>query len=180
MSKILFLCCVLSLTLQAQTVTVTATPASLSLPASLAVTNGFVDSAALNGVTVTVAGFPAPMIYVSQGQVTVQVPYEALTGTGKQLTLTNGANPTVGALVTINSTSPGIFTANGSGLGQAAALNVNSTTGLLSLNGSANMAKIGDTVVLYLTGEGDYNPTPFVGVQIVVTSFPRLSLRFHR
>ena len=41
------------------------------------------------------------MIYVSQGQVTVQVPYEAATGTGKQVALTNGANPTVGALVTM-------------------------------------------------------------------------------
>ena len=40
--------------------------------------------------------------------------------------------------------------------GQAAALNYNASTGAYTVNAAANPAKLGDTVLLYLTGEGDY------------------------
>jgi uncharacterized protein (TIGR03437 family) len=131
-------------------------------PASMVITAGYVSTAPLSGVSVTVDGKAAPLIYVSQGQVTVQVPYEVATGANKQVSLTNGANPPATATVTIAASQPGIYTADGSGSGQAAALNLN-TAGQLLLNGGTNLAKIGDTVVLYLTGEGNYIAAPLSG-----------------
>ena len=124
-------------------------------PASMTITNGFVDTT-LSGVTVTVDGQAAPLIYVSQNQITMQVPYEATSGAGKQVVVTNGTSTPANAAVTIAGNAPGIFTADGSGTGQAAALNYNATTQQYTLNSGSNTAKIGDTVVLYLTGEGDY------------------------
>ena len=124
--------------------------------ASMSVTNGSVDTS-LSGVSVTVDGQPAPIIYASQNQLSVQVPYEVTTGANKQVIATNGSNSPANAVVTIAATVPGIFTADGSGTGQAAALNYNATSNSYTLNSSSNPAKIGDTVLLYLTGEGNYN-----------------------
>jgi uncharacterized protein (TIGR03437 family) len=133
-----------------------------STPASLTIANGYVDTT-LSGVTVTVDGKAAPLIFVSQNQISIQVPYEATAGNGKVVVVTNGANPAANGTVVIAATAPGIFTADGSGTGQAAALNYNATTMLYSLNSSTNTARIGDTVILYLTGEGNYNATPLAG-----------------
>jgi len=112
---------------------------------------------------VTVDGKAAPLIYVSQNQISIQVPYEVSAGIGKAVVVTNGANPAANGIVTIAAAAPGVFTADGSGAGQAAALNYNATTMLYSLNSGTNTARIGDTVILYLTGEGNYNATPLAG-----------------
>jgi len=45
-------------------------------------------------------------------------------------------------------------------MGQAAALNYSAATSQYSFNSGTTPAKIGDTVLLYLTGEGDYNAKP--------------------
>ncbi len=142
-------------------VTIFGTNIGPATPASMTITAGFVDKT-LGGVSVKVDGKDAPMVYVSGSQVTIQIPYEATTGSGKTVVLTNGA-ATANSTVTIAATSPGIFTADGSGSGEAAALNFNSTTSVYTLNTTANPAKIGDTVLIYLTGEGDYNSTPLSG-----------------
>ncbi len=127
-------------------------------PASMTVTSGYVDTT-LSGVSVTVDGKDAPLIYVSLNQVTIQVPYEVGIGAGKAVVVTN-AGASANTTVTIAATAPGIFTADGSGSGAAAALNYNASTHVYTLNTTANPAKIGDTVLLYLTGEGDFNATP--------------------
>jgi uncharacterized protein (TIGR03437 family) len=135
------------------------TPALMSITAG-----GFVDTASASGVSATVDGKPAPLIYVSETQISVQIPYEVAIGAGKVVLVTNGANPAVTATVTTAATAPGLFTADGSGTGQAAALNYGATTMLYTLNSSTNLAKIGDTVILYLTGEGIYDTlSPLLG-----------------
>ena len=134
------------------------TPAAMSITAG-----GFVDTVSASGVAVTVDGTPAPLIYVSETQINVQVPYEAAIGTQKVVSVTNGANPPVTATVTVAATAPGLFTADGSGSGQVAALNYNATTKAYTFNNSTTLAKIGDTVVLYLTGEGIYDSAPLLG-----------------
>ena len=126
-----------------------------NIPASMTTTNGFVD-VSLAGVSVTVDGQAAPMLYVSLNQVTLQIPYEVTQGTGKAVVLTNGTSQT-NATITMAPTAPGLFTADGSGARQVAALNFNSTTGY-TLNATATPVKLGDIIVIYLTGEGDYNP----------------------
>jgi len=133
-------------------------------PAAMSITPcGFVDTVSASGVAVTVDGTAAPLIYVSETQINVQVPYEAAIGTKKVVSVTNGANPPVTASVTVAATAPGLFTADGSGSGQLAALNYNATTKAYTFNNSTTLAKIGDTVILYLTGEGIYDSAPLLG-----------------
>jgi uncharacterized protein (TIGR03437 family) len=141
-----------------------ATPASMA-DADL---DGFIDTT-LGGVSVTVDGVAAPMVYVSQNQVTVQVPYEATVGLAKAIVLTNGGL-TANSTVDIAATGPGVFAINAAGIGQAAALNFDATTSQYSINSSTNAAKIGDTVTLYITGEGDYATSISPRTGLVVTS----------
>jgi uncharacterized protein (TIGR03437 family) len=144
-----------------------------STPASMTIANGFVATT-LSGVTLTIDTQPAPLLYVSQNQVTAQVPYEVTQGAGKQVSLTNGTNSPATATVTISPQAPGLFTADGSGTGQAAALNYGATTQAYTLNTGANPAHLGDTILLYLTGEGDYNQTisPRTGLIVPATLNP--------
>jgi uncharacterized protein (TIGR03437 family) len=102
------------------------------------------------------------MVYVSQNQISIQVPYEVSIGANKAIVVTNGV-ASANSTVTTIATAPGIFTANGTGTGQAAALNYDATTKLYSLNTGTNLANIGDVIVLYLTGEGIYNSPPLSG-----------------
>jgi uncharacterized protein (TIGR03437 family) len=128
-----------------------------STPAILADADndGFADTT-LGTVTATVDGVPAPLVYVSANQITLQVPYAATLGAGKVISVTNGASAPVTTTATIAASAPGIFSLAGSGVGGAAALNYNATTTLYSVNAGNNAAKLGDTVILYITGEGDY------------------------
>lgn len=143
-------------------VTIFGTNIGPSIPASLTVVNGYVTTS-LNGVSVTIDGQAAPILYASANQVTVQVPYEVTTPAVDNVVLTNGSNPPANATVTTALTAPGIFTADGSGSGEAAALN-DSATGTVTLNSSTSLAPIGEIVTLYLTGEGNYNAPGLSGV----------------
>ncbi len=133
-----------------------------AIPATMSIVSGYV-STTLGNETVTIGGVAAPILYVSSNQVTVQVPYEVGTGAGQPVVVTNGANLPANATVTIAAVAPGIFTADGSGEGQAAALNTGATSGLVTINSNTNPANIGDTISLYLTGEGNYNLLPLSG-----------------
>ena len=126
-------------------------------PAGMTTTTpGFVDTT-LGGVSVTVEGIAAPLLYVSQNQVSIQVPFGVAPGAGKQIALINGTSSAPNLAVTVAATNPAIFTSNGSGAGQAAALDYNSVTTAYSLNSVTSPAYIGSTVVLYLTGAGNYD-----------------------
>ena len=138
--------------------------------APMATTNGYVDTN-LSNVTLTIDGQNAPLLYVSTNQVTAQVPYESTIGAGKVVVLTNSLNPPANSSVTIAASAPGIFTADGSGAGQAAAVNTSAATGNITLNGTTSPAKIGDTVSFYLTGEGNYNPSLLAGAVTTNTGF---------
>ena len=133
-----------------------------AIPATMVVAGGYATNN-LGGVTVTIGGLSAPILYVSLNQVTVQVPYEVGVGAGQQVVVAYGGNIPASTIVTIAATAPGIFSADGSGLGEAAAINTGATSGLVTLNSSTNPANIGDTVSLFLTGEGNYNLVPLFG-----------------
>jgi uncharacterized protein (TIGR03437 family) len=107
-------------------------------PTSMNITNGFVDTP-LGGVTVTVDGKPAPIIYASSGQINIQIPYEAAPGANKVVSLTNGASTPITTNILIAATAPGLF---------------------ILTPDPANPAKLGDTILLFLTGEGAYLPAP--------------------
>jgi len=130
-------------------------------PAPLSIVAGFATTS-LGNVSATVDGHAAAMVYVSLNQVSIQIPYEVSIGANKAFIVANGS-ATASSLVTTAATAPGIFTSNGTGAGQAAALNYDATTKLYSLNSASNLATIGEIVVLYLTGEGIYNTPPLSG-----------------
>jgi uncharacterized protein (TIGR03437 family) len=62
---------------------------------------------------------------------------------------------------------PGLFTTDTSGRGQAAALNYDDATKVLSLNSASNPAPKGSIVMLFATGGGVTTPLPAQEGQIV-------------
>ena len=130
---------------------------------------GFADTT-LGGVTVQIDGQAAPLLYVSNTQINLQVPYEVTQGANKDLIVSYGAN-TFTLPVTIAAADPGLFTADGSGTGAVAAVNEHTVSGVAqwTLNAVATPAYAGDIVEIYLTGEGDWvdravipEPTGFI------------------
>jgi uncharacterized protein (TIGR03437 family) len=150
-------------------------------PAPLSIVNNFATTS-LGNVSATVDGHAAAMVYVSLNQVSIQIPYEVSIGANKALIITNGS-VTASSTVTTAATAPGIFTSNGTGVGQAAALNYDATAKVYSLNSATNLATVGEIVVLYLTGEGIYNTPPLSGtasddgyiVPLTLSPLPQLS-----
>jgi uncharacterized protein (TIGR03437 family) len=111
----------------------------------------------LAGVEVRFNGIPAPLLYVQNSQIMAVVPYEiasASTGGATAEVQVRHGNQTSPALIfLIDATSPGVYSLDSSGVGQAAALNQDG-----SLNGPDNPASKGDIVSIYATGGGLTNP----------------------
>ena len=107
----------------------------------------------LAGTSVLFDSYPAPILYTSATQVAVIVPYEEAIGNTATVTLTyQGQSLTT--TVPVAATVPGLFTANPSGSGQAAARNQDGKT----YNSASSPAPIGSYISVYGTGEGLVNP----------------------
>ena len=81
---------------------------------------------------------------------------------GATVVVTNGANLPASTTVTIAATAlreslPRMVRA----WAKPRPINTGATSGLVTLNSTTNPANIGDTVSLFLTGEGNYNPVAF-------------------
>ncbi len=106
----------------------------------------------LGGVQVNINNRPAPISFVSPGQLSVLVPYATeLTLAQIQVINNNVASNTV--TVYMNYTMPGVFTNPEGGLGYAAALHGDYTPVT-----SASPAQIGETIQVFVTGLGDVSP----------------------
>ena len=92
----------------------------------------------LSNVSVSVNGTPAPLYYVSPGQINAQVPYEAVAGRAA-IAVTNGSGAPLSSTLPLTNTAPGIF------------LVVNQDG---SVNSASQPAPGGSTVSVYLTGIG--------------------------
>ncbi len=108
----------------------------------------------------TVGGTPAPLTLVSPGQINFQVPEGTPTGVVQEIQVDQVSTGQVLAswLFRIDAESPGLFTVDGSGSGQIAAVNQDG-----SLNNGANPAKAGRVVTLYATGQGVVSSMPLDG-----------------
>jgi uncharacterized protein (TIGR03437 family) len=108
-------------------------------------------SAALGDVTVSVGGTAAPLLYVSPSQINFQVPGATPVGGLEEIQVARASTGQVLAswLFQMDAVSPGLFSVDGSGSGQVAAVNQDG-----SLNNGANPAKAGSVVTLYGTGQG--------------------------
>jgi uncharacterized protein (TIGR03437 family) len=122
----------------------------------------------LAGTTVTVAGMPAPLFFVSPTQINFQMPSSGQVAAGAPrglvVTTTAGSSDpypsaTKSPYATTDS-SPGVFTLDASGCGQGVVLNV-APDGRLSLNSPSNSISPGQYLAAYATGGGSVdNPPP--------------------
>lgn len=109
---------------------------------------------ALNGLTVTVAGQPAPLVYVSPGQVNAQLPLGI--SPGGQPVVVSGPNGISGAYtLQVSAAAPAIF------FSPLAAVLKNADYSLVT---AANPAKSGDVILVYCTGLGQTIPPMTTGL----------------
>jgi len=118
--------------------------ASLPLPQQLGSTN------------VLVSGVVLPLLYVSENQVNVLVPYELAANAPHQLILRRGNAGSVPVPITIFENQPAILATAGNGSGQGHIYKVSS--GIQVLADASNPAKAGDSIVIYSVGLGPVNP----------------------
>lgn len=122
----------------------------------------------LSGTQVMFNGAPAPVIYASSGQVTAVVPF-GVTPTAIPAVLVQlqseanvvveyQGNQSPPVSIFVAPSAPGLFTADSSGAGPAAVLNVDPATGAVTLNTPQNPASPGGFIVAYVTGAGQTNP----------------------
>jgi uncharacterized protein (TIGR03437 family) len=122
--------------------------------AALSGSGGLPLPTSLGGVSVSVNGKPAPMLYVNATQINFQIPWETTPGPASVTVSSSGlASGAVSANVL--AAAPGLFFYQGS---RAVVQNSN-----YSLNSSGNPAKAGDFIIAYLTGAGAVTPTPADG-----------------
>ena len=95
------------------------------------------------------------------------VPYEIAGQTSVPVTVTYQGQTSLATTVSVGFTAPGIFTADASGSGQAAAVNQDGT-----LNSASNPASVGSVVSFYGTGEGQTNPGGVDGKIAAVAPYP--------
>ena len=118
----------------------------------------------LAGTRVLFDGVAAPVIYTQAGQVAAIVPFGVGANSTKvQVEYQGKTSPALDVPVT--DTTPGIFTANSGGDGQAAAINQDGT-----FNSASNAASRGAVLTLFLTGHGQVNPSGVDGA--IVTGTP--------
>jgi uncharacterized protein (TIGR03437 family) len=116
----------------------------------------------LANVQVTVNGTPAPLYYVSPGQINFIVPWNApTTGTADVQVLNTLTGQLLAASpVPMNTVSPAIFVGASAGVGvkQAAVVNQNGT-----VNDATHPAKRGEYIAIYATGQGMVSSPPADG-----------------
>jgi uncharacterized protein (TIGR03437 family) len=117
----------------------------------------------LSGTTVSFSGVLAPVLYTSEGQVSAIVPYKLAGAASAQIVVSYQGQTSAPFPVPVSSAAPAIFSANGTGAGQAAAVNPDGT-----LNDASHPAAAGSYISLYLTGTGQTTP-PGVDGQLAST-----------
>jgi uncharacterized protein (TIGR03437 family) len=106
----------------------------------------------LAGTSVTFNGISAPILYASSNQTAAIVPY-SLAGSTVQVVMSHMGQLSTPLTIPIGAASPGLFTLDATGAGQAAAVNPDG-----SINTATTPARINDVILLYATGEGQTTP----------------------
>jgi uncharacterized protein (TIGR03437 family) len=106
----------------------------------------------LGGVGVTINNVSAPIYLVSPTQLNILVPY-SLTGPTATIVVTNNGQASNSVVLPLSTTAPGVFSQNSSGIGPGVVVHTDN-----SLVTSANPAKKGETITIYLAGLGAVMP----------------------
>ena len=112
----------------------------------------------LANVTVTFNNVPAPLIFVSQGQINAVVPYEVAGQTSVPVVVNNNGTKSAAFTVPVVAVTPSIFSLTYNGSGQGAILNSDA-----SINGTSNPAAPGSIISIFATGEGQLVPAGTTG-----------------
>lgn len=108
-----------------------------------------------NGTQVLLGIQSLPILYTSEKQLNVQVPYAVPVNTQYQLTVQRGDTLSAPQGLVIAAAEPGIFTTNQTGTGQGAIQKSDQVT----LAQPGTPVSTGDTVVIYCTGLGTVTPS---------------------
>jgi uncharacterized protein (TIGR03437 family) len=136
-------------TLAESTVVFTEVPNPLPMPTVLSDTQVLLD------------GKPAPLHFVSAGQINFLIPNGAPTSGNVEVLVVRPSSGQILAAgsMPMASVAPGLFTATGTGVGQISALNEDG-----SINSSSNPAQRGTIIQLFGTGLGPVSGAPADGV----------------
>ena len=139
-------------------VTLAGTNIGLPTSASFASTPSGTVPTTLGNTQVLFDGLPAPLLYVSSGQVNAIVPYEVAGRASTSVQVSYNGILSNALVYQVQATAPGVFTASSSGTGQGAILNQDFTA-----NGPSNPAAKGSVVQIFGTGEGQTSPANVTG-----------------
>ena len=128
---------------------------SLSQPATniLQLASDGSVASSLAGTRALFDGIAAPLAYTTKDQLCAVVPYEVDGQSQTSLQVEYQGIRSAPFVLAVTKSSPGLFTANGSGRDQGAILNQDGT-----VNGPENPAARGSIVSVYATGEGQTVP----------------------
>lgn len=138
-------------------------------PATALIASATPFPVSLGGVSVTIQDRPAPLYFVSSGQISALVPF-ATSGASAEIVVRNGATESNRVTVPVARTSPGIYSNSQNGIGAGAILKAD-----FSIVSTANPVRRGDTVLIYLTGLGGLNPALSDGAPASTTVLSRVT-----
>jgi uncharacterized protein (TIGR03437 family) len=150
---------------QGEIVTIGGTNLAPATPFGLTFNSSGKVATTLGGVSVYFNGYLSPLVYVSESQINCVVPYEVAAIANPWVEVQYSGATSNAYSLKIAAAAPSIFTQNGSGSGPGAILD-----GSGAVNGIANPAAPGSTVVIYLTGEGQTSPGGVTGQVTTVNS----------
>jgi uncharacterized protein (TIGR03437 family) len=110
-------------------------------------------STMLGGTQVLFDGDPVPLLSVSADQVVAIAPFGIAGRARVTIEVSYQDRLSQPIEIAVQPAAPGVFTADGSGTGQALA--INASTG--EVNSPSNPARVGDVLTLYITGDGELN-----------------------
>jgi uncharacterized protein (TIGR03437 family) len=113
---------------------------------------GFIETTLAN-VTVTFNGYPGPILYASAGQVNAIVPYELAGASNVSIEAVFGSARSNSVALPVVASAPGIFSANASGQGPGAILDLN-----YHLVSASNPVSGGCCIQIFATGQGQTSP----------------------
>lgn len=128
-------------------------------------------STSIDNISVSFNDKPAPLLFVSPGQINAQLPWDAIpadqaSGTAT-VVVTRGANRSEPRQVQLARFSPGIYTLTSDGVGQAVA--VNAADGSVTQPAGAvpgvntRPGRRGEAIILYVSGLGPVDPPAIPG-----------------
>jgi len=128
----------------------------------------------LGGTSVSVNDVPAPLLFVSPGQINAQMPFPGVgfPAVSASIVISGPGGVSQSSTFPISYAAAALFSSDSSGCGQAAALNIRAD-GTGSVNSTTNSAAPGDYLALYGTGLGILQFPPADGT--AATGADRLS-----